>query len=122
MSADTSTPADGRGRPDRPRAAGRQDSSAWPLDDAAAAGFRGGLIGIETAARAPALVAALVLSSTPHYDAVRWARAHPCAFPGTEPLAARFPHARVAVIDGGMVPLMLQRPAEVAEVISEFLP
>ena len=163
----------------------------------------GGLIAIETAARAPGLVAALVLSSTPHYDADGRARAaarppvdqvteqpdgshlaelwrkrqsfyppgrpdlltrlvrdaltlgsdaeagheacrryrledraglvqcpvlclgasaDPFAFPDLKPLAARFPQARVAVIEGGMVPLMEQRPAQVAEVISEFLP
>src|SRR5215813_1097458 len=35
----------------------------------------GGLIAIETAARAPGLVAALVLSSTPHYDAEGRAKA-----------------------------------------------
>jgi pimeloyl-ACP methyl ester carboxylesterase len=162
----------------------------------------GGLIAIETAARAPGLIGALVLSSTPHYDAggrakaaarppidqvaeqadgthlaELWrkrqpyyppdrpdlltrlvrdalvlgpeaeagheackryrledraggvqcpvlcigASADPFAFPDLEPLAARFPQARVAVIEGGMVPLMEQRPAEVAEVISEFL-
>jgi hypothetical protein len=34
----------------------------------------------------------------------------------------RFPVAAIAVIEGGMVPLMEQRPAEVAEVIPEFLP
>ena len=50
------------------------------------------------------------------------ASADPFAFPDTEPLAARFPQARVAVIDGGMVPLMEQRPEEVAEVISRFVP
>jgi hypothetical protein len=44
------------------------------------------------------------------------------AFPDLKPLAARFPVAAVAVIEGGMVPLMEQRPAEVAEVISEFVP
>ena len=163
----------------------------------------GGLIAIETAARAPGLIAALVLSSTPHYDADGRARAaarppvdqvterpdgshlaelwrkrqgfypagrpdlltrlvrdalilgpaaeagheackryrledraglvqcpvlclgasaDPFAFPDLEPLAARFPQARVTVIEGGMVPLMEQRPAEVAEVLSEFLP
>jgi hypothetical protein len=37
-------------------------------------------------------------------------------------MAARFPVARVAVMEGGMVPLTEQRPAEVAEVISENLP
>lgn len=163
----------------------------------------GGLIAIETAARVPGLIAALVLSSTPHYDAAGRAKAaarppvdqvteqpdgshlaelwrkrqdfypparpdlltrlvrdalllgpdaeagheackryrledraglircpvlclgasaDPFAFPDLEPLAAMFPQARVAVIDGGMVPLMEQRPAEVAETISEFLP
>jgi pimeloyl-ACP methyl ester carboxylesterase len=50
------------------------------------------------------------------------ASADPFAFPDLEPLAARFPVAAIAVIEGGMVPLMEQRPAEVAEVISEFLP
>jgi hypothetical protein len=50
------------------------------------------------------------------------AAADPFAFPDLGPLAARFPQARVAVIEGGMVPLMEPRPAEVAEVISEFLP
>jgi pimeloyl-ACP methyl ester carboxylesterase len=50
------------------------------------------------------------------------ASADPFAFPGLRPLAARFPQAEVAVIEGGMVPLMEQRPAEVAKVISEFLP
>ena len=163
----------------------------------------GGLVAIETAARAPELIAAIVLSSTPHYDADGRARAvarppidlvaeqpdgshlaelwrkrqgfyppdrpdlltrlvrdaltlgpdaeagheacrryrledraglvqcpvlclgasaDPFAFPDLEPLAARFPVAGIAVIEGGMVPLMEQRPAEVAEVISEFLP
>ena len=162
----------------------------------------GGLIAIETAARAPGLIAALVLSSTPHYDADGRARAaarppvdqvteqpdgshlaelwrkrqgfyppgrpdlltrlvrdaltlgpdaeagheactryrledraglvqcpvlclgasaDPFAFPDLKPLAARFPQARVTVIEGGMVPLMEQRPAQVAQVISEFL-
>jgi pimeloyl-ACP methyl ester carboxylesterase len=162
----------------------------------------GGLIAIETAARAPGLIAALVLSSTPHYDADGRARAaarppvdqvteqpdgshlaelwrkrqgfyppgrpdlltrlvrdaltlgpdaeagheactryrledraglvqcpvlclgasaDPFAFPDLEPLAARFPQARVTVIEGGMVPLMEQRPAQVAQVVSEFL-
>ena len=163
----------------------------------------GGLVAIEAAARAPERVAALVLSSTPHYDAagrVRasarppvdqvterpdgshlaelWRRrqgfyppgrpdlltrlvrdalaagpaaeaghqacrryrlkdragyvrcpvlclgasADPFAFPDTEPLAARFPQARVVVIEGGMVPLMEQRPKEVVETISRFVP
>ena len=163
----------------------------------------GGLIAIETAARAPGLIAALVLSSTPNYDADGRARAaarppvdqvteqpdgshlvqlwrqrqgfyppgrpdlltrlvrdalalgpdaeagheackryrledrsglvqcpvlclgasaDPFAFPDLEPLAARFPQARVVVIEGGMVPLMEQRPAQVAQAISEFLP
>jgi pimeloyl-ACP methyl ester carboxylesterase len=162
----------------------------------------GGLVALETAARAPELVAALVLSSTPHYDAAGRARAagrppvdhvderpdgahlaelwrqrqgfypaarpdlltrlvrdalrveggaeagheacrryrledraglvrcpvlclgasaDPFAFPGLLPLAARFPGAKVAVIEGGMVPLMEQRPAEVARAITEFL-
>jgi pimeloyl-ACP methyl ester carboxylesterase len=163
----------------------------------------GGLIAIETAARAPGLIAALVLSSTPNYDADGRARAavrppvdqvteqpdgshlaqlwrkrqgfyppgrpdlltrlvrdaltlgpdaeagheackryrvedraglvqcpvlclgasaDPFAFPDLEPLAARFPQARVVIIEGGMVPLMEQRPAQVAAAISEFLP
>jgi len=163
----------------------------------------GGLVALETAARAPGRVAALVLSSTPNYDAAGRARAarrppldhvdqrpdgshlaelwgkrrgfypadrpdlltrlvrdaltvdgdaeaghlachryrvedraplvrcrvlclgasaDPFAFPDLLPLAARFPQAKVAVIGGGMVPLMEQRPAEVAEAITEFLP
>ena len=163
----------------------------------------GGLVAIETVAQAPGRVGALVLSSTPHYDAAGRARAaarppidqvterpdgshlaefwrrrqafyppgrpdlltrlvrdalavgsaaeagheacrryrledraglvrcpvlclgasaDPFAFPDTEPLAARFPQARVVVIEGGMVPLMEQRPEEVAEAISRFVP
>jgi pimeloyl-ACP methyl ester carboxylesterase len=163
----------------------------------------GGLVAIETAAVAPERISAVVLSSTPHYDAAGRARAasrppidqvgerpdgshlaemwrrrqgfypperpdlltrlvrdalvlgpdaeagheackryriedraglvrcpvlclgasaDPFAFPDLESLAARFNTARVVVIEGGMVPLMEQRPDEVAEVISEFLP
>ncbi|MFW6033548.1 MAG: alpha/beta fold hydrolase [bacterium] len=49
------------------------------------------------------------------------ASADPFAFPDLERLAAQLPAAETAVIDGGMIPLMEQRAAEVAELVLEFL-
>jgi pimeloyl-ACP methyl ester carboxylesterase len=49
------------------------------------------------------------------------ASADPYAFPDLRPLAAGIAAAQIAVIDGGMVPLLEQRPDEVVDVISRFL-
>lgn len=50
------------------------------------------------------------------------ASADPYAFPDLDRLRARLPGAEVAVVEGGMVPLMEQRPQEMAGLISGFLP
>jgi pimeloyl-ACP methyl ester carboxylesterase len=49
------------------------------------------------------------------------ASADPYSFPELTPLHAALEGSEVAVIDGGMVPLMEQRPSEVAELITRFL-
>jgi hypothetical protein len=49
------------------------------------------------------------------------ASADPYSFPELTPLHAVLEGSEVAVIDGGMVPLMEQRPSEVAELITRFL-
>ncbi|MCW2643597.1 MAG: alpha/beta hydrolase [Dactylosporangium sp.] len=49
------------------------------------------------------------------------ASADPYAFPELKPLSLHIPHAQVAVIEGGMVPLMDQRPDEVVRLIARFL-
>lgn len=49
------------------------------------------------------------------------ASADPFAFPELEPLASRMPGARTAVVEGGTIPLMEHKPAEVAELIRDFL-
>jgi pimeloyl-ACP methyl ester carboxylesterase len=45
----------------------------------------------------------------------------PYAFPELERLAARLPVAEVAVVEGGMVPLMEMHAPEVAAIVLEFL-
>jgi pimeloyl-ACP methyl ester carboxylesterase len=49
------------------------------------------------------------------------ASADPYAFPELGPLSSRIPNAQVAVIEGGMVALMEQRPDEVVSLIRRFL-
>ena len=49
------------------------------------------------------------------------ASADPYAFPDLQPLAAAFARPEVAVIDGGMVPLMESRAEEVAVHVTRFL-
>jgi pimeloyl-ACP methyl ester carboxylesterase len=49
------------------------------------------------------------------------ASADPYAYPELGPLSSHFPQAQVAVVEGGMVPLMDQRPDEVADLIARFL-
>jgi pimeloyl-ACP methyl ester carboxylesterase len=49
------------------------------------------------------------------------ASADPYAYPELEPLARELQGASIAVIDGGMVPLMEQRPTEVARAVLAFL-
>jgi pimeloyl-ACP methyl ester carboxylesterase len=49
------------------------------------------------------------------------ASADPYAFGDLEPLSSRIPGARVAVVEGGMVPLMEQFPDQVATLITGFL-
>jgi pimeloyl-ACP methyl ester carboxylesterase len=48
------------------------------------------------------------------------ASADPYAFPELSPLSSHIAHAQVAVIEGGMVPLMEQRPDEVVSLIARF--
>ena len=45
----------------------------------------------------------------------------PYSFPELERLAARLPVAEVAVVEGGMVPLMEMHAPEVAAIVLEFL-
>jgi pimeloyl-ACP methyl ester carboxylesterase len=49
------------------------------------------------------------------------ASADPYAYPELGPLSSHIPQAQVAVIERGMVPLMDQRPEEVADLIARFL-
>jgi pimeloyl-ACP methyl ester carboxylesterase len=49
------------------------------------------------------------------------ASADPYAFPELQPMAERLHPESTVVIDGGMVPLMEQKPAEVAEAVLAFL-
>ncbi|TMR97785.1 alpha/beta fold hydrolase [Nonomuraea basaltis] len=49
------------------------------------------------------------------------ASADPHAFPDLEPLASRFNTADMATVDGGMVPLMEDRPEEISLLITRFL-
>lgn len=49
------------------------------------------------------------------------ASADPYAFPELKPLSNRLNSAEVAVIEGGMVPLMEEHPAEVTKMIVRFL-
>ncbi|MYS85128.1 alpha/beta fold hydrolase [Embleya scabrispora] len=49
------------------------------------------------------------------------ATADPYAFPELQRLRAHLPGADIAVVDGGMVPLMEEHPSEVAELIARFL-
>jgi pimeloyl-ACP methyl ester carboxylesterase len=49
------------------------------------------------------------------------ATADPVSFPEVPRLAEQFPQHRFVVIPGGMVPLMEQMPAEVADIVTSFL-
>jgi pimeloyl-ACP methyl ester carboxylesterase len=49
------------------------------------------------------------------------ATADPVSFPEVPRLAEQFPQHQLAVIPGGMVPLMEQMPMEVAEIVTAFL-
>jgi pimeloyl-ACP methyl ester carboxylesterase len=49
------------------------------------------------------------------------ATADPVSFPEVPRLAEQFPQHLLEVIAGGMVPLMEQLPAEVAEIVTSFL-
>lgn len=49
------------------------------------------------------------------------ASADPYAFPDLEPLTSRFNAADMAIVDGGMVPLMEDRPEEISLLITRFL-
>lgn len=49
------------------------------------------------------------------------ASADPYAFPDLMPLTSRFNNATMAIVDGGMVPLMEDRPEEISLLIARFL-